>query len=74
MFIFNYVPINVMRDILANVHSSLKDEGEMVFAVPHPSLAFIRKENEAPFYFDQGEYNYFSAIDIELEGKISLYY
>ena len=70
MFIFNYVPLQVMRDILSNVHSSLKENGEMVFAVPHPSLAFIRKENSAPFYFDQGELNYFSAKDIELEGKI----
>ena len=70
MFIFNYVPIQTMRDILSNIHSSLKENGEMVFAVPHPSLAFIKKEKVAPFYFDHGEYNYFSAKDIELEGKI----
>ena len=70
MFIFNYVPINVMRAILANVHSSLKEGGEMVFAVPHPSFAFIRKKNEPPFYFDRGEYNYFNAKDVELEGRI----
>lgn len=70
MFIFNYVPIQVMKNILLNIHSSLKENGEMVFAVPHPSLAFIRKENLSPFYFDQGDYNYFSARDVELNGKI----
>lgn len=70
MFIFNYVPVNVMNKILCNIHASLKNNGEMVFAVPHPSLAFIRKENNPPFYFDQGSYNYFTGRDIEFHGKI----
>ena len=72
MFVFNYVPIQMMRDILSNIHGSLKNNGSMVFSVPHPSLAFIKKKNKAPFYFDSGEYNYFSAKDIELEGKFGV--
>jgi len=70
MFVFNYISIEEMKSILKNVYKLLKDNGEFVFAVPHPSLAFIRKSKSLPFYFDSAEYDYFSARNNELKGQI----
>lgn len=47
----------------------LRPGGKFVFAVPHPSLAFVREE-APPFFFTRGTNGYFSGRDTQFEGKI----
>ena len=47
----------------------LKPGGRFIFAVPHPSLAFVG-DKVAPFYFEPDGKGYFSGRDCQFEGKI----
>lgn len=69
VFLFNYVTVEAMTKTMTEVMRLLKPGGQFIFAVPHPSLAFLRPEEE-PFYFSHGKHGYFSGRDQQFEGKI----
>ena len=69
VFVFSYVRVDVMRRAFAEARRALAPRGRFVFAVPHPSLAFLRPP-EPPFYFDTCGRGYFSARDERSEGEI----
>jgi len=69
VFLFNYLTRDETAATMAAVHRVLKPGGRFVFAVPHPSLAFLREE-AAPFYFARGDAGYFSGRDRQFEGRI----
>ena len=54
---------------MGEVHRVLRPGGRFVFAVPHPSLAFLG-EKRAPFYFEPDGVGYFSGRDRQFEGEI----
>lgn len=69
VFLFNYLNVTQMHQVMANVHRMLKPGGQFVFAVPHPAFAFMR-EPAPPFYFDIGSAGYFSARNSMFSGRI----
>lgn len=69
VFLFNYLDRAQTAATMAAAHRVLKPGGRFVFAVPHPSLAFLREER-APFYFQRGDAGYFSGRDRQFEGRI----
>lgn len=69
VFLFNYLTIDEMEQVMKRARRLLKEGGRFVFAVPHPSLAWMRPQT-APFYFDAGRYGYFSGRDHLFEGRI----
>ena len=69
VFLFNYLDRAQTHAAMAEVARVLKPGGRFIFSVPHPSLAFLRPEEE-PFYFSRGEHGYFSGRDELFEGKI----
>jgi hypothetical protein len=58
-----------MRRTMVGVHRTLRRGGHFVFAVPHPSFAFMR-EPARPFYFDVDRARYFGARDTRFPGRI----
>jgi len=69
VFLFNYLDRAAMTRTMAEVARVLRPGGRFVFAVPHPSLAFLRPE-ERPFYFSRGAHGYFEGRDVQFEGEI----
>ncbi len=69
VFLFNYLGIAQTRHTMREVRRVLRPGGRFVFAVPHPSLAFLR-DKTPPFYFDPGDRGYFSGRDVQFEGAI----
>ncbi|MEM8709607.1 MAG: class I SAM-dependent methyltransferase, partial [Planctomycetota bacterium] len=69
VFLFNYLDRAATAKTMAEVGRVLRAGGRFIFAVPHPSLAFLRAE-ERPFYFSRGEHGYISGRDVQFEGKI----
>lgn len=69
VFLFNYLDKAATGAVMHQVHRVLRPGGRFVFAVPHPSLPFLREE-EPPFYFARAGLGYFSARDTTLEGRI----
>lgn len=69
MFLFNYLEIEATRRCMAEVWRVLRPGGRFVFAIPHPSLPFIR-EDEPPFYFSVDRGGYFSNRDRRFPGRI----
>ncbi|HLU39118.1 MAG TPA: class I SAM-dependent methyltransferase [Planctomycetota bacterium] len=69
VFLFNYLDRAGTAAVMSEVHRVLRPGGRFVFAVPHPSLPFLRPE-EPPFYFARAGRGYFSARDATLEGRI----
>lgn len=69
VFLFNYLDRAAMTATMKEVARVLRPGGRFVFAVPHPSLAFMRPE-ERPFYFSRGERGYFEGRDALFEGEI----
>ena len=68
-FLFNYVTVEQMTQIMVRAQQLLAPEGRFVFSVPHPSYAFLR-ENNAPFYFESEGQSYTGSINQTLEGAI----
>lgn len=68
VFLFNYLSIEEMTSIMSKVYQLLDEGGNFVFAVPHPSLPFL-KTDKYPFYFDASD-GYFSAKNKKFPGKI----
>jgi SAM-dependent methyltransferase len=69
VFLFNYLTIEEMGGVMTRARRLLKEGGRFVFAVPHPSLAWLRPQT-APFYFEPGKHGYFSGRDQLFEGRI----
>ncbi len=69
VFLFNYLRKEQCSAVMGEVMRVLRPGGRFVFAVPHPSLAFIRPE-EPPFYFQRENAGYFSGRDQNFEGRI----
>ena len=72
-----YVPVAVFMDLdceataatVVEIFRILRPGGRFVFAVPHPSLPFMRAE-EPPLYFARQDAGYFSGRDPNFEGRI----
>jgi ubiquinone/menaquinone biosynthesis C-methylase UbiE len=69
MFLFNYLDVAATTRCMTEVARVLRPGGRFVFAVPHPSLPFVRDE-EPPFYFSVPQGGYFSNRDGHFPGKI----
>jgi len=69
VFVYSYMSADEMARAFAQVKRVLAPGGRFVFAVPHPSLAFVRPQ-APPFYFDTGGHGYFSGRDRRSEGEI----
>ena len=69
VFLFNYLNRKATAAAMAEIFRVLRPGGSFVFAVPHPSLPFIRAE-EPPFYFVREGAGYFSGRDRRFEGQI----
>lgn len=69
VFLFNYLTLDATRHTMREVFRLLRPGGRFVFAVPHPSLAFLG-EKRAPFYFEPDGKGYFSGRDHQFEGRI----
>ena len=68
MFLFNYLTIEDMGKVMKKIYDVLEPGGHFVFSVPHPSLAFLKKD-KYPFYFDASN-GYFSGRNILFPGEI----
>ena len=68
MFLFNYLTIDEMKETMAKVLEVLKPGGHFVFSVPHPFLAFLKKD-KYPFYFIVKD-GYFSGRNNLFPGEI----
>jgi SAM-dependent methyltransferase len=69
MFLFNYLNTDETRACMREVLRVLRPGGSFVFAVPHPSLPWLR-EPEPPFYFEAGGEGYFATRNQRFAGKI----
>jgi len=68
MFLFNYMSMEDTKKVMKDVYSLLKSGAYFVFSVPHPLLAFLKKD-KYPFYFDvQG--GYFTGRNNVFPGEI----
>lgn len=70
MFVLNYMTADETCRALVEAFRVLVPGGRLVFAVPHPSLPWIRRP-EPPFYFDPGDAGYFSGRDRRFPGRIA---
>ena len=68
MFLFNYLSVNETHAVMKKIYSLLKPGGHFIFSVPHPLLAFLKKD-KYPFYF-QPSGGYFSGRDTLFPGEI----
>lgn len=69
MFLFNYLTTDQTRACMTEVARVLEPGGRFVFAVPHPSLPWLRDQSP-PFFFDVGASGYFAARNTRWPGKI----
>lgn len=69
VFLFNYLDVDQTRRAMKEVRRVLAPGGRFVFAVPHPSLPFLRKP-EPPFFFEVGSAGYFSGRNTLFPGRI----
>lgn len=68
MFLFNYLDVESTEAVMKRFFMNLKPGGQFIFSVPHPSLAFIKKD-KFPFYFTPSG-GYFSARNTLFPGEI----
>ena len=69
VFLFNYLNLQDSMSVLTHCRRALKDDGELVLTLPHPSLPWLRAA-EAPFYFERPSLPYRGARDMRLKGRI----
>lgn len=70
MFVYNYVDTTHMLASFREVFRVLRAGGHFVFAAPHPSFAFLRRQNQPPFFFDVQGAGYFSGRNRKFQGEI----
>ena len=68
MFLFNYLSFEETQATMEKVLQLLKPGGHFIFSVPHPLLAYLKKD-KYPFYFDV-KGGYFSGRNILFPGEI----
>lgn len=68
MFLFNYLSVEETEEAMRKAFTLLKPEAHFVFAVPHPLLAYLKKD-KYPFYFDTTG-GYFSGRNELFPGEI----
>ncbi|MFM5898518.1 MAG: class I SAM-dependent DNA methyltransferase [Dolichospermum sp.] len=68
MFLFNYLNVSETISTMQKAYQLLKLGGYFLFAVPHPSLPFLKKD-KFPFYF-KPKAGYFSGRDQLFPGEI----
>lgn len=69
VFLFNYLSVAEMTQVLKLVRRVLRPGGVFVATVPHPCYAFMRPM-AAPFYFDAQGQRYMDSVDTTFEGRI----
>ncbi|WP_444913185.1 class I SAM-dependent DNA methyltransferase [Microbulbifer sp. PAAF003] len=69
VFLFNYLTIEEMVQVMTRVRSLLSSNGTFIFTVPHPCLPYMRDEIP-PFYFEHRGRKYLEGVDETFEGKI----
>jgi ubiquinone/menaquinone biosynthesis C-methylase UbiE len=69
MFLFNYLTTDALATCMAEVRRVLRPGGRFVFAVPHPSLPWLRAHT-APFFFAVPSNDYFETRNQRFAGKI----
>ena len=68
MFLFNYLDVASTHALIKKVFELLKPGGHFVFSVPHPFLAYLKKD-KFPFYFET-KGGYFSGRNLLFPGEI----
>jgi len=68
MFLFNYLYIKDTYSVMKKMYNLLNPGGHFIFSVPHPLLAYMKKE-KYPFYFQPSD-GYFSGRDKLFLGEI----
>lgn len=68
MFLFNYLSVEDTQQTITKIFHTLKPGGHFVFSVPHPLLAFLKKD-KYPFYFTVSG-GYFSGRNNLFPGEI----
>jgi SAM-dependent methyltransferase len=68
MFLFNYLNVDDTHRVMKKLFEVLKPGGHFIFSVPHPFLAFLKKD-KYPFYFEP-KGGYFSARNVLFPGEI----
>lgn len=68
MFLFNYLNVEETQTVMEKVFELLKPGGRFIFSVPHPLLAYLKKD-KYPFYFDV-KGGYFSGRNKLFPGEI----
>ena len=69
IFMVSYLTCAEMTAVFRTVRARLAPGGRFVFAVPHPSLPYVRPL-EKPVYFDSKGRDYFAGVDQSYEGLI----
>jgi 2-polyprenyl-3-methyl-5-hydroxy-6-metoxy-1,4-benzoquinol methylase len=68
MFLLNYLNVSETHELMKKAFNAIKPGGYFVFSVPHPFLAFLKKD-KFPFYFEPSG-GYFSGRNLLFPGEI----
>ena len=68
MFLFNYLDVADTHEVMKKAYEIIKPGGDFIFSVPHPFLAFHKKD-KYPFYFEPSG-GYFSGRNVLFPGQI----
>lgn len=69
VFLFNYLTIAKMQQVMTEVIRLLRPEGRFIFSVPHPAFPYMRQPG-FPFYFEVPQQSYFTGKDQLFSGRI----
>lgn len=69
VFLFNYISIAEMTDVLRLARKMLVPGGRFVFTIPHPCFPYMRAP-APPFFFEHEGQGYFEGVDQTYEGRI----
>jgi SAM-dependent methyltransferase len=79
VFLFNYLTISDMADVMGQVYRALKPGGTFIFSVPHPSMMYDDDDNDnddegglkSTFHLlDTKDMGYYSSRDEMIFGKM----